>query len=72
MYNEDDTTGEERKRNIQKRIKERKTYLIDQFPKYLEQVNQENFDLFNDPKYESLNRYLKMSINYINKKFRQK
>jgi hypothetical protein len=35
-------------------------------------VNTPWFTLFKDPKYENLDRYLRFSINQINRKFRKK
>lgn len=47
--------------------------LIRNFNKYLIDVNKEDFALFKwSPKYEILNRYLKSSLNYIDKKFPKK
>jgi hypothetical protein len=58
----------EKERDI-KELKSNNYKLIDRFSEYVETANKKDFDLFKNSKYETLNRYLKSSINYIQKKF---
>lgn len=64
-----DKKNKEEKEWDMKQLKSNSYKLIYRFPEYVKIVNEVDFDLFNDVKCENLNRYLKSSINYINKKF---
>lgn len=62
--------GKEKSRNVRERYgKENTEKLIAEFPQLLAMVNTPWFTLFKDSKYENLDRYLRFSINQINRKF---
>ncbi len=66
-------TDKQGNKEVKRDIKEKKpeSYkLIQKFPFFLERVSNPDFDLFKwNKKYNPLNRYLRSSVGYINKKF---